>query len=363
MSNSTSSYVHSRIPIEMFNFLKNKFRRFEEAIEQEVAQATAETAVEEQPPSSQREQQAARKVEAELRQTVTLEKELTTEDKKTTLQFSEKKLDELLWNLEIGLLEADVALPVVDDIKQSIKRNLPSISRKNSRETVHTTLQKAIAKILSRSEQDFDTFIKKTEKPVVLMFVGVNGTGKTTTIAKIAYRLQQQGLTCVMGACDTFRAGAIEQLTLHADRLGIKIIKHGSGTDPAAVAFDALKHAKARYKDVVLLDTAGRMQTNINLMDEMRKLKRVAQPNMIIFVGDALTGNDAVEQAKRFDEVVGIDSIILNKVDADAKGGAALSIAYTIGKPLLFIGTGQEYSSQIAFTPEWMIQRLFGEET
>jgi fused signal recognition particle receptor len=347
----------------MFNFLKNKFSRFEEAIEQEVAEATAEAREEEQPKISQREHQAGQKIEAELQQAITLEKELVGDGKKTKLQFGEKKLDELLWNLEIGLLEADVALPVVEDIKQSIKHNIPSISRRNSREAVRRILQKAIDNILSSQEQDFDTFIKKTEKPVVLMFVGVNGTGKTTTIAKIAYRLQQQGLTCVMGACDTFRAGAIEQLTLHADRLGIKIIKHESGTDPAAVAFDAIKHAKARYKDVVLLDTAGRMQTNVNLMDEMRKLKRVAQPDMIIFVGDALTGNDAIEQAKRFDEVVGIDSIILNKVDADAKGGAALSIAYTIGKPLLFIGNGQEYSKQIAFTPKWMIERLFGVES
>ena len=145
------------------------------------------------------------------------------------------------------------------------------------------------------------------------MFVGVNGTGKTTTIAKIAYRLQQQGLTCVMGACDTFRAGAIEQLTLHADRLGIKIIKHGSGTDPAAVAFDAIKHAKARYKDVVLLDTAGRMQTNINLMDEMRKLKRVAQPNMIIFVGDALTGNDAVAQSSATCSAANESRVVVNQ--------------------------------------------------
>ena len=267
--------------------------------------------------------------------------------------------DELLWDLEMGLLEADVALPVVEDIKQSVKRNLAAAGRKNPAEAVRATLQKAIANILSSSQQDFDTRIRQAEKPVVLMFVGVNGTGKTTTIAKIAHRLQEQGLTCVLGACDTFRAGAIEQLTLHAERLGAKIIKHQAGTDPAAVAFDAIKHARARYKDVVLLDTAGRMQTNVNLMDEMRKLKRVAQPDMIVFVGDALTGNDAVEQAKRFDEVVGIDGIILNKVDADAKGGAALSIAYTIGKPLLFIGNGQEYDDQIAFTPEWMIERLF----
>jgi fused signal recognition particle receptor len=163
-----------------------------------------------------------------------------------------------------------------------------------------------------------------------------------------------------MAAGDTFRAGAIEQLTIHADNLGVKIVKHGSGSDPAAVAYDAIEHAKAKHKDVVLLDTAGRMQTNTNLMDEMAKIKRVAKPDMIIFVGDALSGNDAVEQAKRFNEVVGIDGVILTKVDADAKGGSSLSIAYTIGKPLLFIGVGQEYKDQIAFNPEWMVQHIFG---
>ncbi|MDD5778117.1 MAG: signal recognition particle-docking protein FtsY [Candidatus Thermoplasmatota archaeon] len=339
----------------MFNFLRKKLRKFEQAIEQEVAEGVSEPVPETPSP---RQEQARRKVEAELQKTIALEKKLGA-GKKAGLPVSEKKLDELLWDLEMGLLEADVALPVVEDIKQSVKRNLAAAGRKNPAEAVRATLQKAIANILSSSQQDFDTRIRQAEKPVVLMFVGVNGTGKTTTIAKIAHRLQQQGLTCVLGACDTFRAGAIEQLTLHAERLGAKIIKHQAGTDPAAVAFDAIKHARARYKDVVLLDTAGRMQTNVNLMDEMRKLKRVAQPDMIVFVGDALTGNDAVEQAKRFDEVVGIDGIILNKVDADAKGGAALSIAYTIGKPLLFIGNGQEYDDQIAFTPEWMIERLF----
>ncbi|RLF62093.1 MAG: signal recognition particle-docking protein FtsY, partial [Thermoplasmata archaeon] len=139
-----------------------------------------------------------------------------------------------------------------------------------------------------------------------------------------------------------------------------KVIKHGPGADPAAVAFDAIDHARAKHKDVVLLDTAGRMQTNINLMDEMAKIKRVAKPDLILFVGDALSGNDAVEQAKRFNEVVGIDGVILTKVDTDAKGGSALSVAYTIGKPLLFIGVGQGYDDQIPFDPQWMIDNIFG---
>ena len=202
-------------------------------------------------------------------------------------------------------------------------------------------------------------YIKDKEKPVVIMFIGVNGSGKTLSIAKVATMLKDKGISSVMAAGDTFRAGAIEQLGIHADRVGCKIVKHGPGADPAAVAYDAIEHAKAKHKDVVLLDTAGRVQTNINLMDEMAKIKRVAKPDLIIFVGDALSGNDAVEQAKRFNEIVGIDGVILTKVDTDAKGGSALSVAYTIGKPLLFIGVGQEYEDQIPFDPEWMIENIF----
>jgi fused signal recognition particle receptor len=190
----------------------------------------------------------------------------------------------------------------------------------------------------------------------------VNGTGKTLSIAKIAHMLKKHNKSCVMAAGDTFRAGAIEQLGIHAENVGVKIVKHGPGSDPAAVAYDAIEHAKAKHKDVVLLDTAGRMQTNINLMDEMEKIKRVAKPDLIIFVGDALSGNDAVEQAKRFNETVGIDGVILTKVDTDAKGGSSLSIAYTIGKPLLFIGIGQKYDDQIPFDAQWMVDNLFGKE-
>jgi fused signal recognition particle receptor len=173
--------------------------------------------------------------------------------------------------------------------------------------------------------------------------------------------LKKQGKSCVMAAGDTFRAGAIEQLEIHANNLDVKLIKHGPGADPAAVAYDAIEHARAKHKDVVLLDTAGRMQTNVNLMDEMAKIKRVAKPSMILFVGDALSGNDAVEQAKRFNEIVGIDGVILTKVDTDAKGGSALSVAYTIGKPLLFIGVGQKYEDQIPFDAQWMLDNIFGE--
>jgi fused signal recognition particle receptor len=304
-------------------------------------------------------------IESELQRALQTRKsieETVGVEKKPTWTIDEKKLDELLWDLEMGLLEADVAYSVIDSIKKDVKQEIRRVpfDKGKAGNLVETVLKNAIGHVLKSNNFDFNRFIDERKKPVVIMFVGVNGTGKTLSIAKIAFMLQKLGKTCVMAAGDTFRAGAIEQLTIHADNLGVKIVKHGPGSDPAAVAYDAIEHAKAKHRDVVLLDTAGRMQTNSNLMDEMAKIKRVAKPDMIIFVGDALAGNDAVEQAKRFNEVVGIDGVILTKVDADAKGGSSLSIAYTIGKPLLFIGVGQEYKDQIAFNPEWMVQHIFG---
>ena len=308
----------------MFRFLRRKIRETEEAIEKEA--------------------------ESEVK------------EKKGVLGIGEKKLDELLWQLEMALLESDVALEVVEEIKREVKKNLLGMPRKEAKEAVEKALKEAISNILRQSEGDFFSQVEKAEKPYVIMFVGVNGSGKTTAIAKLAHMLKKKGYSCVIAAGDTFRAGAIEQLERHAKNLDIKLIKHDFGADPAAVAYDAIEHAKARHKDFVLIDTAGRMQTNINLMEEMRKIKRVANPDMIIFVGDALTGNDAIEQARRFNEVVGIDGVILTKVDTDAKGGAALSIAYAIKKPLYFIGVGQDYDDQIPFRADWMMERIFGED-
>jgi fused signal recognition particle receptor len=281
-------------------------------------------------------------------------------------KLREGKLEDLLWDLEMALLESDVAVPVVEKIKTNVKEDL--IGRRVKRgldieSAVESSLKNAIVKVLTQNPVNFDNFIKSHDKPVVLMFVGVNGTGKTTVIAKIVHRLQKQHFSCVMAAADTFRAGAIEQLERHSERLGVKLIKHQAGADPAAVAYDAIEHAKARHKDVVLIDTAGRMHSNINLMDEMKKIKRVAPPHMIIFVGDALSGNDTIIQAQRFDETVGIDCAVLTKIDADAKGGAALSIAHAVGKPIAFVGVGQDYDDLVIFDPKWMVNRLFGEDT
>lgn len=279
--------------------------------------------------------------------------------------ISEKDLDELLWELEMSLLESDVALEVAEKIISSVKEDLVGKKIKRSSDVSDYTrqaLKKAVSGILdveSKSIDDLLTEKKAKNEPLIIMFVGINGTGKTTTIAKISTYFINKGYTPVIAASDTFRAGAIEQISHHAEAIGVKIIKHKKGADPAAVAFDAVSHAKAQGKELVLVDTAGRMQTNINLMDEMAKIKRVISPDMIVFVGDSLTGNDAVEQAMKFNDSVGLDGIILTKADADAKGGAALSIGYVISKPILFLGMGQGYEDLMEFKPEWMIDQIF----
>lgn len=363
----------------MFKKLRDRLRAFTDKASSELKDFE-EAQKEVEPPRTDEEQKRKkeRRKEKEKKKIDKLAKKKETGKKSVPLEeemFSEGrigkklrdgKLDDILWDLEMALLESDVALPVVERIKASVKDNL--MGRKVKRgfdveEAVESALKNAIVQVLTQNPVNFDSFVKSHDKPVVLMFVGVNGTGKTTAIAKIVFRLQKQHLSCVIAAADTFRAGAIEQLERHSEKLGVKLIKHQAKADPAAVAYDAIEHAKARHKDVVLIDTAGRMHSNINLMDEMKKIKRVAPPHMVIFVGDALSGNDTVIQAKKFDETVGIDCAILTKIDADAKGGAALSIAHAVGKPIAFVGVGQGYNDLVAFNPNWMVHRLFREDT
>ncbi|TLZ46564.1 MAG: signal recognition particle-docking protein FtsY [Methanobacteriota archaeon] len=279
-------------------------------------------------------------------------------------KIKEDKLEEVLYDLEIALIESDVAFPVAKEIVDRIADQLAGrrVARDTSLERgVEAILRDAMTQALSVAPVDFFALVEKGPRPFIVMFVGVNGTGKTTTIAKLAYHLQKRGRTCVVAAADTFRAGAIEQLEKHAEAIGFKLIKHAAGADPAAVAFDAVEYARARGRDVVLIDTAGRMQTNQNLMDQMKKIKRVAKPNLLLYIGDALAGNDAIEQAKQFHEAVGIDGIILTKIDADAKGGAALSMAKTIGKPVVFVNLGQTYEDIRPFDVKWMVDRLLSE--
>ena len=282
--------------------------------------------------------------------------------------ISEKNVEGILWELEMGLLEADVAMEVATAVVESVKEDLVGRKIKRSSditEYTYNALKNAVAEIIDIPSKSMTEMIegKKAQgEPLVVMFVGINGTGKTTTIGKLANYYLKKGYTPVIAASDTFRAGAIEQVTYHADNVGVKIIKHQKGSDPAAVAFDAVEHARAQGKELVLIDTAGRMQTNTNLMDEMKKIKRVSKPDLVIFVGDALTGNDATQQAVKFNDAIDIDGVILTKADADSKGGASLSIGYVIKKPIMFLGMGQGYDDIKEYDAEWMLNQLFSED-
>ena len=282
--------------------------------------------------------------------------------------IQEKHVDDILFELEMELLQGDVAMEVATEVVESVKDDLVGKKIKRSNDITEYTflaLRNAVAEIIDIPGKSMTEMIeaKKAEgEPLVVMFVGINGTGKTITIGKLANYYLKKGYTPVIAASDTFRAGAIEQVTYHADNVGVKIIKHQKGSDPAAVAYDAVEHAKAQGKELVLIDTAGRMQTNTNLMDEMKKIKRVSKPDLVIFVGDALTGNDATEQAKKFNEAIDIDGVILTKADADSKGGASLSIGYVIKKPIMFLGMGQGYDDIMEYDAEWMLNQLFSDD-
>ncbi|KZX13238.1 signal recognition particle-docking protein FtsY [Methanobrevibacter oralis] len=283
--------------------------------------------------------------------------------------IAEKHVEDVLWELEMGLLEGDVAMEVANAVVESVKENLIGKKIKRSNDIIEFTynaLKDAVSEIIDIPGKSMTEMIEEKKakgEPLIVMFVGINGTGKTTTIGKLANYYQKMGYTPVIAASDTFRAGAIEQVTHHAENVGVKIIKHKKGSDPAAVAFDAVEHAKAQGKELVLIDTAGRMQTNINLMDEMKKIKRVSKPDLVVFVGDALTGNDATQQAAKFNEAIDIDGVILTKADADSKGGASLSIGYVIKKPILFLGMGQGYDDIMEYDAEWMLNQLFSDNS
>ena len=282
--------------------------------------------------------------------------------------ISEKHVEDTLWELEMGLLEGDVAMEVASEVVDSVKQNLVGKKIKRSNDITEYTfnaLRDAVAEIIDIPGKNMTEMIEEKKaqgEPLVVMFVGINGTGKTTTIGKLANYYLKKGYTPVIAASDTFRAGAIEQVNYHADNVGVKLIKHQKGSDPAAVAYDAIEHARAQGKELVLIDTAGRMQTNTNLMDEMKKIKRVANPDLVIFVGDALTGNDATEQAVKFNDAIDVDGVILTKADADSKGGASLSIGYVIKKPILFLGMGQGYDDIMEYDAQWMLNQLFSED-
>ena len=280
-------------------------------------------------------------------------------------RLKEGTIDDVLDDLEIVMLESDIAVPVIERLRRDLRKELAGRKLRfgvDAEGAIRSCLERSCRTILARPPIDLVSAVRQhSPKPYVVLFVGVNGTGKTTTIAKLAGWLRRQGLSSVIAAADTFRAGAIEQLLVHGERIGIRVVRQQEGSDPAAVAYDAVEHARAKSIDVVLVDTAGRQHTNENLIEEAKKIRRVVAPSLTLFVGDALSGNDVLEQAKLFDAAVGVDGLVLTKLDADAKGGAALSATFVTKKPILFVGTGQGYDDLVPFDPDWMVRRLFAE--
>jgi fused signal recognition particle receptor len=285
--------------------------------------------------------------------------------KVTTTELKPENLQPILEDFKMILAENDVAFPVADRISDELEKRLTGVQVKrleDRKKIVEDNLRQVLLEVmLTNNKIDLLKRIedkRQTSEPYVVLFVGINGTGKTTTIAKVAQFLRDKGYSVVLAGSDTYRAGSIEQLEEHARRLGMRVIKHDYGADPAAVAYDAISHAKAHGINVVLIDTAGRMQTNQNLMNELAKVKRVVCPDLTVLTLDSLIGNDAVMQAEEFHKCVGVDATILTKVDADVKGGSALSVTYVTQKPILFIGVGQKYKDLELFNPEKFVNMI-----
>jgi len=279
----------------------------------------------------------------------------------TEKTIEEKDVVPVLSDIQMSLLESDVALEVAEKMVADLKTALvgKSVGRGEVERIVRETLRKSVHEILDQPDPDIIGMVVK-KKPLKIIFLGFNGTGKTTSIARLGYILKQQGLSVVFAAADTWRAAAQEQLEIHGKNLDIPVVKHKHGADPAAVIFDAVKHAESKKLDVVLADTAGRSHSNNALMDEMKKIIRVNKPDLKLLVIDCLTGNDAVEQAKTFDAAVGVDGIIMTKADVYDKGGAVLSTAWAIKKPILYIGVGQDYKDLKKFDVDEVVKGLLG---
>lgn len=267
------------------------------------------------------------------------------------------KVDELADEFFNILLESDVSLETTEYILQEF-RKANEQNRKMDRDEAIRILKGILSKILDGARSDFD-FLKQDRKPFIVLLIGINGTGKTTTVGKLSYYLLKNGKTVAMGASDTFRAGAIDQLRIHGENLGVRVIYQGMGSDPSAVAFDTIEHARARKLDYAIIDTAGRMQTNRNLMEEMKKIKRISKPDLTILTVDAMAANDAIEQAATFRKEIGFDGLIVNKMDTDARGGAIFSIAHQFRKPIYFIGVGQGMDDMIPYDPGMIIEKIF----
>ncbi|MFH1587032.1 MAG: signal recognition particle-docking protein FtsY [Candidatus Diapherotrites archaeon] len=276
------------------------------------------------------------------------------------IKIDEKDLSDFLDEFELSLLEADVeqetAVELIAELKsQLVGKKVPR--GKDITAFLKEEIKKVLSSMISTEEIDFFGMAGK-KKPFVVMFLGPNGAGKTTSIAKIVHAIKERNMSCILAAADTFRAASIEQIEVHAEKLGVRVVKHQYGADPAAVAFDAVKAAEARKIDFVLIDSAGRQETNKNLMEELKKIERVAKPDLKLYVGEAFTGQALLNQATEFDKHLGLDGFVLTKIDTDTKGGTAISLLYKLKKPIVFIGTGQRYEDLVEFKPEYILDRV-----
>ena len=283
-------------------------------------------------------------------------------------EITSKELEKTLSNIELELLECDIAQEALDDIFAKLKNELvgQKLEKDQSAEDlIRSRLRVNLAQMFINSGsidllQAIRRKIESKSGPFVIVFLGINGSGKTTTVAKVGNLLRINGLSAVMAAADTHRSGAIEQLSVHGEKLSLKVIAQRYGADPSAVARDAVEYAKKHFIDVVLIDTAGRMQTSKNLMDEISKVVRVVKPDFKLFVGDSLAGNDTINQAREFFQYTNFDAAILTKADADSKGGSAISIVHITSKPILYFGVGQSYGDILPFHYDKFLSSIFG---
>lgn len=355
--------MFGKLKEKLQNWTKSLVKKAEEVPKEEIEKEIKKVKVKE--PKQKKEKKQKEKVEEEIEE---VEEEKQSFFKKlgskiTKVKISEKEFDIYGEELEMLLLENNVALEVAEKIVKELKEKIvgKELLKKEVEDEIKDSFKDIIRKILISPPDLIEEIKEKNliqKKPYVLLFCGINGTGKTTTIAKIAEHLKNKKISCVLAAGDTFRAASIEQLKEHGEKVGVKVIAHEYGSDPASVGFDAIKFAEKNNIKCVLIDTAGRMHTQKNLLREMEKIVRVCKPDRKIFVGESITGNDSIEQVRSFDETIGIEGIVLTKADIDEKGGTALSVGYVTKKPILYLGTGQAYDKIEPFDKEKFLEKL-----
>ncbi|NYZ79257.1 signal recognition particle-docking protein FtsY [Candidatus Micrarchaeota archaeon] len=352
----------------MFNLLKNKLSSFVNSLSKKVGEKPAEQPKQEEKPLATAEQKKPEKPAEKPREEKKQELKLSLETRVRSIlspevEIREKDVSNLLDELELSLLEADVAYDAAKSITSDMRSKLVGmhVNKNEIGRAANGLVRATLLGVMEKGKPDMVGLAKKKAslgEAFVILFLGPNGSGKTTTIAKVANLFKKNNLSCVIAAADTWRAASQEQSEVWAGRLGIKVIGGQYGSDPASIAWNALAHAKAKGIHVVLIDTAGRQETSRNLMKELEKMNRVVKPDLKVYVGEALTGNAIVEQVREFDKLIGVDGVILTKADVDEKGGAALSVFHSTGKPILYLGVGQELDDLQEFSPEFVVSSL-----